>query len=166
VCPIVSWSSNKKPTISLSSIEAEYKELCVAPCEAIWLERLLQDVGEEQKKYTTIKCDNEISIKLKNNPFYHSRTKHVDTQFHFVQEKMQSNEISLMYCNTSENVANIFTKPDQISLGVENPFSIDVYEKLQFKIFLLDEFFNFVFLVMLCRFSLPYDVYEKHLLCA
>jgi hypothetical protein len=38
-------------------------------------------------------------------------TKHVDAQFHFVREKLQSNEIALMYCNTSENVANIFTKP-------------------------------------------------------
>jgi hypothetical protein len=46
-----------------------------------------------------------------NNPVYHSTTKHVDAQFHFVREKMQSNEIALMYCNTCENVADIFTKP-------------------------------------------------------
>jgi hypothetical protein len=69
---------------------------------------------------------------LANNPVYHSRKKHVDTKFHFVQEKMQSNDIALMYCNTSENV-DIFTKPlgkiklelFRNMLAVDfNPFSI------------------------------------------
>ena len=36
---------------------------------------------------------------------------YVDIEFHFVREKIQSNDIALMYCNTSENVADIFTKP-------------------------------------------------------
>jgi hypothetical protein len=70
---------------------------------------------------------------LENNPVYHSRTNHVDAEFHFVREKMQSNDIVLMYCNTSENVAGIFTKPlgkikfelFREMLGVDfNPFSI------------------------------------------
>ena len=30
---------------------------------------------------------------------------------HFVREKIESQEIELIYCNTSENVADIFTKP-------------------------------------------------------
>jgi protein associated with RNAse G/E len=130
---IVSWSSKKQPTVSLSSIEAEYKALCEATCEVVWLRRLLQDVGEEQRKATIIKCDNQSSIKLAKNQVYHSRTKHVDTQFHFVRENMQSNDIALMYCNTSENVVDIFTKPlgkikfelFREMLGVDvNPFSI------------------------------------------
>jgi len=44
---VVSWSSKKQPTVSLSSTEAEYKALCAATCEVVWLRRLLQDVGEE-----------------------------------------------------------------------------------------------------------------------
>ena len=48
---------------------------------------------------------------MANNLIYHARTKHVDAQFHFVQEKMQSNDVSLMYCNTSENVVDIFNNP-------------------------------------------------------
>ena len=68
-----------------------------------------------------------------NNLIYHARTKHVDAQFHFVREKLQSNEIALMYCNTCENNVDTFTKPlgkimfemFREMLGVEvNPFSI------------------------------------------
>jgi len=58
-----------------------------------------------------IRCDNQSTIKLGNNPVCHARSKHIDTQYHFVREKVQSKEISLMYCNTNGNVANIFTKP-------------------------------------------------------
>jgi hypothetical protein len=70
---------------------------------------------------------------LANNPVYHSRIKHVDAQFHFVREKMHSNDIYLMYCSTSDNATDIFTKPlgkikfevFRAMLGVKvNPFSI------------------------------------------
>jgi hypothetical protein len=44
---VVSWSSKKQPTVSFSSTEAEYKALCAATCEVVWLRRLLQYVGEE-----------------------------------------------------------------------------------------------------------------------
>ena len=76
---IISWSNEKQPTISLLSTEVEYKALCATTCEVVWLRRLVQDVGEEQRKDMIIKCDNESSIKLANNLVYHSRTKHVDT---------------------------------------------------------------------------------------
>ena len=45
---VVSWSSKKEPTISLSSIEAEYKAMASATCEVVWLRRILEDVGEKQ----------------------------------------------------------------------------------------------------------------------
>jgi hypothetical protein len=46
---VVSWSNKKKPTVSLSSIEAEYKAFSKATCEEIWLMRILVDVEEKQK---------------------------------------------------------------------------------------------------------------------
>jgi hypothetical protein len=42
---------------------------------------------------------------------YHARSKHIEAHYHFVREKIQSKEIDLIYCNTNENVADIFTKP-------------------------------------------------------
>jgi len=107
----ISWSSKKQATISLSSTEAEYKALFSSTCEAIWLRRILEDVGEGQQEPTVIRCDNQSTIKLGNNLVCHARSKHIDTQYHFVREKVQSKGISLIYCNKNENVADIFTKP-------------------------------------------------------
>eukprot|EP00253_Pinus_taeda_P017652 PITA_17652 len=129
----ITWSSKKQNTVSLSSIEGEYQAMCAAMCEAVWLQRLLQDVGEEQTIATTIICDNQNSIKLANNPVFHKNTKHIDTQFHFVREKVQSKEIHLEYCNTCDNVVDTFIKPlgkvkfqmFREMLGIyENTFSI------------------------------------------
>ena len=86
---VITWSNKKQNTVSLSSAEAEYQAMCAATCEAVWLWIILQDVVEEQKDATTIKCDNRSSIKLANNPVFHKNTKHIDTQFHFVREKVK-----------------------------------------------------------------------------
>eukprot|EP00253_Pinus_taeda_P026363 PITA_26363 len=130
---VISWSSKKQSTIALSSCEAEYQVLCAATCKPIWLRRLLSDTGEGQKEATSIKTDNQSTIKLAYNPVFHKNTKHIDTQFPFVREKIQSKEICVDYCNTCDNVADIFTKPlgrtkfelFRGMLGVKNnPFSI------------------------------------------
>eukprot|EP00253_Pinus_taeda_P029516 PITA_29516 len=108
---VISWSSKKQSTVALSSCEVEYQALCAATCKAIWLRRLLSDTGEGQKEATSIKTDDQSTIKLAYNPVFHKNTKHIDTQFHFVREKIQSKEICVDYCNTCDNVADIFTKP-------------------------------------------------------
>eukprot|EP00253_Pinus_taeda_P024184 PITA_24184 len=87
---VISWCNKKKHTIALSSTEAEYQAMCVAACEVVWLRRILQYAGEEQIEATIINCDNKSSIKLAYNPTFHKSTKQIDTQFHFVREKVQS----------------------------------------------------------------------------
>eukprot|EP00253_Pinus_taeda_P031592 PITA_31592 len=108
---VIAWSSKKQSTLALSSCEAEYQALCAATCEAIWLRRLLNDAGEEKKESTIIKTDNQSTMKVAYNPVFHKNTKHIDTQIHFVQEKLQSKEIWVEYCKTCDNMADIFTKP-------------------------------------------------------
>ena len=82
-----------------------------ATCEAIWLRCILEDVGTQQKQATRIQCDYKSSIKLAHNLVYHARSKHIELQHHFVREKIESQEIELLYFNTNENVVDIFTKP-------------------------------------------------------
>jgi len=41
----VSWSSEKQPTIALSSTKAKYKGASIVACEVVWLQKLLLDLG-------------------------------------------------------------------------------------------------------------------------
>eukprot|EP00253_Pinus_taeda_P024107 PITA_24107 len=85
---VIAWSSKTQSTVALSFCEAEYQALCAVTCEAIWLRRLLNDTGKEQKNSPSIKNDNQSTIKLAYNPTFHKNTKHIDTQFHFIREKL------------------------------------------------------------------------------
>ena len=127
----MSWSSKKQPTVSLSSTESEYKALTNATCEAVWLWRILANLKKEQSGSTRIDCDNKSVIKLTHKPIYHARSKHIELQYQFIQENIESNEIDLVFCNTKDNMDGIFTKPlgklkfevFRSKLGVvENPF--------------------------------------------
>ena len=91
----------------------------------------LHILEQSKNKLIRIQCANQSSIKLAHNLVYHARSKHIELQHHFVREKIESKEIELTYCSTSENVADIFTKPVggihfedlRKKLGVvENPF--------------------------------------------
>jgi hypothetical protein len=54
----------KQPTVALSSTEAEYKAAVSATCEAVWLKRILGDIGLHQKNPTPLMCDNQSVIKI------------------------------------------------------------------------------------------------------
>ena len=110
-CGAVSWLSKKQATVSLSTAEAEYVALSTATQEAIWLRRLLADVGEPQEGPTEIYEDNQGAISMAKNPVGHARTKHIDIRYHFVREGVRDGAIALKYIATDEMIADILTKP-------------------------------------------------------
>ena len=75
---VVSWSSKKQATTALSSSEAEYMAATSLVCQAIWLRRIMEDLGQKQEGATDIFCDNQATIAMSKNPVYHGRTKHID----------------------------------------------------------------------------------------
>ncbi|KNZ71374.1 Copia protein [Termitomyces sp. J132] len=78
--------------------------------EGIWLRMVMSALGQGNDKVTTILCDNNSVINLSEDPLLHSRVKHVDIKYHFLQEQVTLNKIALRYINTKDNVADVFTK--------------------------------------------------------
>ena len=78
--------------------------------EAIWLRQLLGDIGLVQLGATKMMCDNQGCIALAKNPTHHSRTKHIDVQYHFIWEKVEDEVIELEYCPTQCMIADVLTK--------------------------------------------------------
>ncbi|TQD96597.1 hypothetical protein C1H46_017758 [Malus baccata] len=50
------------------------------------------------------------ALALSSNPVFHSKIKHLDTDYHFVREKVQKGDISVHYIPTDDQVADVFTK--------------------------------------------------------
>ena len=108
----VSWSSKRQKTVARSSTEAEYVALSNSAQEAIWLRRLLADLSMsiEIPSPTLIYEDNNGAIELSRNPKSHNRTKHIDIAYHFVRERVNSGELSVVHCSTADMTADIMTK--------------------------------------------------------
>jgi len=105
-----SWSSKKQESVAQSSAEAEYISAATATSQAIWLRRILEDIGKKQEKATEIFCDNKSAIAMAKNPVYHSRTRHIAIKHHFIREAIEEGEIELNFCRSEEQIADILTK--------------------------------------------------------
>ncbi|BBN67442.1 transposable element gene [Prunus dulcis] len=84
---LISWSSKKQKTVSRSSTEAEYRQLAYTAAELSWLRSLFRDLCVFLPT-PTLWCDNVSSIALASNPVFHSRTKHLEVDYHYVREKV------------------------------------------------------------------------------
>lgn len=55
-------------------------------------------------------CDNLSTISLASNPVFHARTKHIEVDYHFIQEKVLQKALDVQYVHTHDQLADIFTK--------------------------------------------------------
>jgi hypothetical protein len=53
----------------------------------------------------------EVAINMTKNPLFHSKTKHVDTKYHFIRTLINNDIIKPKYCPSEDQTSNIFTKP-------------------------------------------------------
>ncbi|PKA65558.1 Retrovirus-related Pol polyprotein from transposon TNT 1-94 [Apostasia shenzhenica] len=107
---VIAWSSRKQQTVALSLAEAEYSAAAEAACEAVWLRRILEDIGQKQEDPTVIYCDNMSAIAMSKNLVLHARTKHIELRLHFIRELVQKGEIQLEFLSTLEQPADMLTK--------------------------------------------------------
>lgn len=106
----ISWQVKKQQTVALSSCEAEYQGLAAAVQEALFLRGLLTEMGYEQTDATIIGEDNQSCIKMATNPVLHKRSKHIDTKYQFIRERVEGNSVQLKYTPTDSMAADILTK--------------------------------------------------------
>ena len=109
----VTWASKKQRTIATSTTEAEYVAMCQASKNVVWATRWINELEFGHICNLPIKLlgDNQGTLNLIKNPEHHSRTKHIDVQYHYIREAVADNYVKTAYVRTQEMVADILTKP-------------------------------------------------------
>jgi hypothetical protein len=105
----ISWMRKRQTVVALSTIEVEYMATTHASKEVVWLQRLCSGIGLVQQA-VRLDCDSQSAIFLAKNPTYHSNTKHIDVQYHFVRDMVEEKKVLLEKVDTLKNVADSLTK--------------------------------------------------------
>ncbi|SRR6266702_549745 len=90
--------------------EAEYVVATHAAKEGIWLRRILGKLFPPIPPTTTLYCDNQAACKLATTNNFHTQTKHIDIQYHFIRQAIEDHTFDIVYCPTDDMVANTLTK--------------------------------------------------------
>ncbi|GJY27865.1 putative RNA-directed DNA polymerase [Tanacetum coccineum] len=107
---LVTWKSKKQKVVSLSSAEAEFRGIAKGLAEALWIRKLVFEIGFPLKESIRIMSDNKAVIQISENPMQHDRTKHVEVDRHFIKDKLEAGIIKLPFVKYEDQLADILTK--------------------------------------------------------
>jgi hypothetical protein len=107
---LMHWRSRLQQSVSLSTAESEFMALGDAVQSGIWLQNLLQELGIPFVEKTVIFCDNQAAVAIGHNPSHAKYAKHIDIRWFFVRDMVKAGRFDIVYINTDENIADIFTK--------------------------------------------------------
>ena len=78
--------------------------------QVLWIKNQLEDYSVRYTKIPIL-CDNTSAINLSKNLIHRSRSKHIEIKHHFIRDHVQKGEIELIFIDTENQLADIFTKP-------------------------------------------------------
>lgn len=112
---LVNCGVKKQAVVARSSMEAEYWSLANTVAEIAWVQSLLSELAITAKQAPSIYCDNNSTVLLYANRILHSRTKNIELDSHFVREKVQQGQITVVHVPSNEQIAYVLTKPTSLS---------------------------------------------------
>lgn len=116
-CPVF-WSSRKQRVVTRSSCFAECHALADTIDEVKFIRSLLIEMGLGSTGPAIIYEDNSSTLSLANNCNFTKRSKHLDINIQYVFQNINSEEIIVKKVDSSDNLADMFTK----ALGREKFF--------------------------------------------
>jgi hypothetical protein len=75
------------------------------------VQALLGELRVSQSSPSILWCDNIGATYLSFNPVFHSCTKYIEVDFHFVRERVAQKLLQIRFISSKDQLADIFTKP-------------------------------------------------------
>ena len=81
-----------------------------ASSKMLWVRSFLQELGFLIQSAMPTYCDNQATIFLANNPTFHERTKHIESDCHTIRHQVLDAFFTTRYVGSSYQLPNILTK--------------------------------------------------------
>nr|GFB98428.1 ribonuclease H-like domain-containing protein [Tanacetum cinerariifolium] len=86
-----------QPTLSRSSVEAEYRGVANVVAETCWLRNLLHELHTPLSSDTLVYYDNVSAVYFSCNSVQHQHTKHVEIDIHFVRNLVAAGQVRVLH---------------------------------------------------------------------
>jgi len=94
---VISWESKKHPIMTISSRKFEYVAPTKKSYQAVWLQRVMNELQQGHEIPTPVYCDNNLAIALSKNHVFHQKRNHIDTKYHVTTELLKNGDIYLEF---------------------------------------------------------------------
>jgi hypothetical protein len=105
----VAWRSKRQTVIARSTTEAEFIAAADCATEIKILKFLLKELLDKDV-YATLKIDNQSAIKIIKSGQISRKKRHIEVDYHYISHQYEEGMFTLEYCNTDDQVADVFTK--------------------------------------------------------
>ena len=110
--PDIAFSVGGLCSKSSYSTTAKVEYIAAGSCciQLLWMKKLLHDYGIPQNTMCVF-CDNTSAINFSKNLVQHSKSKHIEIHYHFIQDLVEDKVVCLEFIHTDNQKVDIFTKP-------------------------------------------------------
>lgn len=108
---LIYWKCKKQNSVTKNSTFAEYVAMSEAVTEVLFIKNLLNEAFEMNiNKPIKIYEDNSGAIAIAKFGNLTKNSKHIEVQYHYINENCQSKNIEIIKIKSEENLADILTK--------------------------------------------------------
>jgi hypothetical protein len=107
---LITFVSKKQNMHVLSSTKAKYMAITHIIQEGLWLKLLFKELHLPVLLPIMIYMDNTGAISLSKEAKHHARSKHINVQYHFICEHIESNTFLPKWLPSHNNTADILMK--------------------------------------------------------
>ena len=124
----ISWVSKLESVIALSTAESEYIALSMAMRQVLPLLEFMKEVNvyfkiedlPSPKVYCLVFEDNKSCISIATNNKFSPRTKYIALKYHHFRGHVKDGTIKIQHVSTENQLADMFTKPLELSSLARN----------------------------------------------
>jgi hypothetical protein len=92
-------------------MEAEYILCSIVISNVVWIGRFIESLNLSiNNRPVNVFCDNKSAISLIKSGAHSTKGKHIDINYHYIQDIVEKGEINVEFISSTEMVANPMTK--------------------------------------------------------